>query len=96
MQTKKILMLTAVMALLSACSVEHLNLPVPNALSREKVAQLVVGKSTKAETEGLLGKPLDVLVIDGVERHFYKDFNLRALHVEFGKDGVVSGYKYSD
>ncbi len=90
------MILTIAVALLSACSVEHLNLSAPNALSREKVTQLVVGKTTKVEAERLLGKPLDVLVLDGVERHFYKDFNLRALQVEFDKDGVVSGFKYSD
>lgn len=96
MNARRMLVIAAAAALLAACSVERLNLGAPNALSREKAAQLVVGKTTKAETEGLLGKPLDVLVIDGVERHFYKDFNLRALHVEFDKNGVVSSYKYSD
>lgn len=96
MQIKRILAITAVVALLTACSVERLNLASPNALSREKASQLVAGKTTKAETEGLFGKPMDVLVIDGVERHFYKDFNLRALHIEFDKNGVVSSYKYSD
>lgn len=96
MNAKRMLVITAAVALLAACSVERLNLAAPNALSQGKAAQLVVGKTTKVETEGLLGKPLDVLVIDGIERHFYKDFNLRALHVEFDKNGVVSSYKYSD
>lgn len=96
MQVKRMLLLTAAAALLAGCGVEHLNLAAPNALSREKAAQLVKGKSTKAEVEGMLGKPLDVLVMNGAERHFYKDFNLRALHVEFDKNGVVSGYNYSD
>ncbi|MBI5638310.1 MAG: hypothetical protein HZA03_10115 [Nitrospinae bacterium] len=96
MQAKRMLVITAAAALLAACSVERLDLAAPNALSREKTAKLVNGKSTKAEVEGLFGKPLDVLVIDGAERHFYKDFNLRALHIEFDKNGVVSSHKYSD
>lgn len=96
MKANRILVITAAAALLAGCSVDRLNLAAPNALSRQKAAQIVVGKTTKAETEGLLGKPLDVLVIGGVERHFYKDFNLRALQVEFDKNGVVSSYKYSD
>ncbi len=96
MNANRMLAITAAVALLGACSVERLNLAAPNVLSREKSAQLVAGKTTKAETEGLFGKPLDVLVIDGLERHFYKDFNLRALHIEFDKNGVVSSYKYSD
>lgn len=96
MQAKRMLVIIAAAALLAACSVERLDLAAPNALSREKAVKLVNGKSTKAEVEGLFGKPLDVLVIDGIERHFYKDFNLRALHIEFDKNGVVSSYKYSD
>lgn len=88
--------MTAAVALLAACSVDRLNLEAPNVLSREKVAQIAAGKTTKAETEELFGKPLDVQVIDGIERRFYKDFNLRALHIEFDKNGVVSSYNYSN
>lgn len=96
MNAKRMLVITAAAALLAACSVDRLNIAAPNVLSKKKAVQLVVGKTTKAETEELLGKPLDVLVIDGVERYFYKDFNLRALRIEFDKNGVVSSYKYSD
>lgn len=94
MKMHKNILVAGVALFLASCAVERLNLPVEKPVTKENAARIKKGVTTKAEVEALFGAPLDVLVFEGGERYFYKDFNLRAIHVEFGRDGVVKDIKY--
>jgi outer membrane protein assembly factor BamE (lipoprotein component of BamABCDE complex) len=91
MRMKRLVML-ALMVSLAGCSTERLNLPVADAVSREKTAKIIKGVTTKEEVEAIFGKPLDRLIFPYGEKWFYKDFNLNPIHIEFDEIGVVKDY----
>ncbi len=91
---RKTMVVVALVAL-AACSTERLNLKLDDAVSKEKVSQIRKGATTKSQVESIFGEPIDRLILPDGESFFYKDFNLRTLHVEFDKNGVVKDYVYN-
>ncbi|MBI5178014.1 MAG: outer membrane protein assembly factor BamE [Nitrospinae bacterium] len=90
----KKLFVLALLAALSACSTERLNIKADTNITKEKAARITKGKTTKAQVEAVFGEPMDRVLLPEGERYFYKDFNLRPLYVEFDKNGVVTNYEY--
>lgn len=81
---------------LAGCATQRLNLPAQNVITAEKVAQIKKGATTKAEVRTIFGAPYDRLVFPDSETWFYKDFNLKPLHIEFDANGVVKNYLTDD
>ncbi len=82
-------------AAVSACSTSHLDIGRKDNITAEKLRGLRRGATTKAEVESALGAPLDKVVVKNGEKYFYKDFNLRAVYMEFDKEGVLVDYEES-
>lgn len=82
----------ALFLVLAGCATQRLNLPTENVVTAEKVAQIKKGTTTKVEVEALFGVPYDRIVFPDSETWFYKDFNLKPLHIEFDINGIVKNY----
>jgi outer membrane protein assembly factor BamE (lipoprotein component of BamABCDE complex) len=78
---------------ITGCATERLHLETPASISKDKVARIRKGVSTKQEINALFGRPLDTLVFEKGEAWFYKDINIVPLYIEFDRDGIVSDYK---
>jgi hypothetical protein len=85
-----------ILLMTSACATERLDLEHPGRLSALTVARIVKGRTTKAEVVEKFGKPFDSVVMKDGDKFFYKDFNLRALYIEFNEHGVVQSYTYDE
>ncbi len=81
---------------LAGCATPRLNLPVDNAITHEKTARIIKGVTTMDEIIAIFGKPMDRLVLPDHEEWFYKDFNLRPLHIEFDANGIVKDFVTDD
>lgn len=78
---------------ITGCATERLHLKTDTAISKDKIAQIRKGKSTKKDITALFGRPLDTLVFEKGEAWFYKDINIVPLYIEFDNNGIVSDYK---
>ena len=92
----KRLIVIAVVVMLAGCATQRLSLPTENVVTAEKVAQIKKGATTKVEVQAIFGVPYDRIVFPDSETWFYKDFNLKPLHIEFDVNGVVKGYLTDD
>ena len=88
----KRLTVLALVVLLAGCATQRLNLPSQNLVTAKKVAQIKKGVTTKLDVEAIFGAPYDRIVFPHSETWFYKDFNLKPLHIEFDANGVVKDY----
>jgi len=84
-----------IVAAVSSCSTAHLDISRKDNITAEKLWGLRRGATTKAEVESAFGPPLDKVVVKNGEKYFYKDFNLRAVYMEFDKEGVLVEYEES-
>ncbi len=82
-------------AAVSSCSTSHLDISRKDNITADKLWGLRRGATTKAEVESAFGAPLDKVLVKNGEKYFYKDFNLRAVYMEFDKEGVLVDYEVS-
>ena len=80
-------------AALSSCSTQHLEISRKDNITADKIWTLRKGTTTKAEVESEFGAPMDRIVVKDGEKYFYKDFNLRAVYMEFDKNGVLVDFE---
>jgi outer membrane protein assembly factor BamE (lipoprotein component of BamABCDE complex) len=78
---------------ITGCATERLHFDTSTTISKEKVARIRKGTSTKEEINALFGRPLDTLVFEKGEAWFYKDINIVPLYIEFDASGIVSDFK---
>ncbi|HEB71659.1 MAG TPA: hypothetical protein ENI77_03460 [Nitrospirae bacterium] len=86
----------AVAGALAACASNSLQIDEPYAITKEKIALLQAGKTTKEDVTRMFGEPEIVTPVKGGKVYFYKSLSLNALWVTFKPDGTVKKLKWSD
>ncbi len=87
--------LLATLTFFGACATPSLEIDSPSAITRDKIAQLQKGVTTRQEVERLFGAPeMEVPTPDGVG-YFFKDVNLGSLWILYDDEEKVAKYKWS-
>ena len=87
---KKQMLVVAAFFILAGCGVARTNFVKTERLSAEKIAMIKSGETGKERVLEIFGTPQNRLVVGDEETFFYKDENLNALWIRFGKDGRVN------
>ncbi|MBU2590810.1 MAG: hypothetical protein KKC21_02155 [Nitrospinae bacterium] len=85
---KKYILVVAAFFILAGCALRN-NFVQTERLSDDKIAMIKRGETGKDKVVAIFGTPENRLVIGDEETFFYKDENLNALWIRFGKDGKV-------
>jgi len=87
--------LVATLMCFGACATPSLEIDSPHAITKDKIAQLQKGVTTRQEVERMFGGPeMEVPTPDGVG-YFFKDVNLGSLWILYDDEGKVAKYKWS-
>jgi len=85
----------ALMTIISGCSTPSLGLGYRQAITKEKVARIKIGETTRDKLNEMFGEPeMKVLTSDGVT-YFYKDLNLNSLWAVFDDEWILRDYEWS-
>ncbi len=86
---KKQIVVVAAFFILAGCAART-NFVKTERLSAEKIAMIKSGETGKERVLEIFGTPENRLVVGDEETFFYKDENLNAIWIRFGKDGKVN------
>ncbi|MDH5509220.1 MAG: hypothetical protein OEZ32_02580 [Nitrospinota bacterium] len=80
---------------MAGCATPSAGIDHPSVISKQKLGAVKSGASQE-DVVLALGEPESRLVADDGETLFFKDVNLDSVWVQFGKDGKVTSWKWSE
>ncbi len=93
---RKFMYVVGLVMIMSGCYTPALDVEDRYGVTKEKVAQISTGETTKAQIEELFGAAeMEVLTKDGTT-YFFKDLNLNTLWVIYNDDSTVADYEWSN
>jgi len=91
-----ILSLVSALTLATGCATAPIGVSYPREISKEKVARVKEGVTTREELNDMFGEPeMKVPTSEGV-CYFYKDLNLNSFWARFSEDWTLLDYEWSN